>query len=176
MRLALMTPPKPHIALIAFGANVGEPAETFTQTLPLLEAAGLGRLLKASSLYETRALTLDGSVQPNYRNAVIAFETTLQPEDILKLLLNVERQLGRIRENEARWSPRAIDLDLLFVGDTVYHSESLTLPHPELHKRDFVLLPLTEIAPDFVHPIERVSIKSLQESLDTRGFERFVIS
>jgi 2-amino-4-hydroxy-6-hydroxymethyldihydropteridine diphosphokinase len=167
--------PQTQTALIAFGANLGNPGDTFTQTLALLSSSGMGQLIAASSLYETRALTIDGSTQPNYKNAAIALETSTSPEEVLQQLLNIERQLGRIRENEARWSARAIDLDLLFVGDTVCHSESLTLPHPELHKRDFVLLPLTEIAPDFIHPIEKVSISTLQGSLDARGFERFVI-
>jgi 2-amino-4-hydroxy-6-hydroxymethyldihydropteridine diphosphokinase len=167
--------PQTQTALIAFGANIGDPATTFTKAVTLIKEVQLGEIIATSSLYETRALTMDGSTQPNYKNAAIALETSLSPEEVLQQLLTIERTLGRMREHEARWSARAIDLDLLFVGDTVYRSESLTLPHPELHKRDFVLLPLSEIAPDLVHPIENASISELQASLDSRGYERFVI-
>lgn len=163
------------IAYIAFGANLGDPPSTLAAALPLLKEHGLGELLACSSLYQTKALTLDGSTQPNYVNAVFAFQTTLSPLHALQVLLKVERALGRSRDNEARWTPRAIDLDLLFVGDSIHQDGDLTLPHPELHKRDFVLVPLREIAPSFIHPVLRESIETLESTLQPRGFARFVL-
>ncbi len=164
------------IAYVAFGANLGDPPRTLKQALPLLKERGMGELLACSSLYQTKALTLDGSVQPHYVNAVFAFQTTLSPLEVLRILLEVERALGRTRDNEARWTPRAIDLDLLFLGTRVHQDENLTLPHPELHKRDFVLVPLREIAPSFIHPVLLESIATLESTLQQRGFERFVLS
>ena len=164
------------IAYVAFGANIGDPLSTLEQALPLLKERGLGELLSCSSLYQTKALTLDGSVQPNYVNAVFAFKTTLSPLQALQVLLEVERSLGRTRDNEARWTPRAIDLDLLFLGGSVHQDNDLTLPHPELHKRDFVLVPLREIAPSFIHPVLLESIETLESTLQQRGFERCVLA
>jgi 2-amino-4-hydroxy-6-hydroxymethyldihydropteridine diphosphokinase len=126
-------------------------------------------------LYETKALTLDGVPQPNYLNAVLSVSTTLEPQEILQQLLAVEQLLGRDRSPQKRWEPRSIDLDLLFVGELVESSAALTLPHPEIPHRDFVLQPLEEIAPDYVHPIVKRSIASLLEDLLQQGRERFVI-
>jgi 2-amino-4-hydroxy-6-hydroxymethyldihydropteridine diphosphokinase len=159
---------------VGYGANVGSPIATLAQATPLLEQA-LGPLVACSSFYETLALTLDGNPQSNYINAVLRFSTTLTPQAILEVLLSVERQLGRDRSCVPRWAPREIDLDLLFVGSLSEQSPPLVLPHPEIASRDFVLTPLAEIAPTFEHPSLHTTIAELDQTLEERGFERFVV-
>ena len=161
--------------LVAFGGNQGSPKDTFEAALVLL-ADHLGPPTNVSSLYETEPLTLHGEQQPTYLNCVARFESSLAPHAILTLLLNVEERMGRRRfEENERWMPRVIDLDLLFVADMSLQSEGLTLPHPELHKRDFVLVPLVEIAPEYTHPLLKVTALDLEKTLCARGFERFVL-
>ena len=161
-------------AFIAFGGNLGDPIKTLQAALPMLgDAVGDVELL--SSLYETKALTLNGSTQPNYINAVIAVSTTLGPEQVLAELLRIEKELGRDRSADKRWEPRTIDLDLLFVDDVCQKTDALTLPHPEISKRDFVLRPLLEIAPEFEHPVSKRSIAELYRLVEDEGLEQFVL-
>ena len=164
----------PQETYIAFGANEGDPAATLSSAIPLLEHE-LGRLISASHLYETRALTLDGEPQKNYINAALRFSSSLTPLEILDLLMRIELHLGRRRDSLPRWAPREIDLDLLFVGALTEQRQRLILPHPEIANRDFVLTPLEEIAPNLVHPVLGKTIKQLEQSLEERGFARFVI-
>lgn len=159
---------------VGFGANIGSPLSTLERAIPLLERT-LGAIVARSSLYETLALTLSGDSQSNYINAVLRFSTPLRPPSILEILLEVERQIGRDRRCTTRWAPREIDLDLLFVGDLTTHTDSISLPHPEIANRDFVLTPMAEIAPNFVHPQTGLTIAELNQSLETRGFKRFVV-
>ena len=163
-----------HTACIAFGSNLGDPLETLRRALPMIEEA-VGPLLKLSSLYETKALTLRGETHPNYVNAVLQVSTNLAPETILMELLRIEHELGRDRSPDKRWEPRTIDLDLLFVGSTVMSTPSLKLPHPEMAKRDFVIEPLAEIAGDFIHPILGESMTDLKAALLASDAERFVL-
>lgn len=163
------------IAYVAFGGNVGVPSETFSRALPLL-GERIGAISAVSSLYETKALTLDGAEQPNYINAVIELSTSRDAEEILRRLLAIERALGRDRSNERRWEPRAIDLDLLFLDDQILQTETLTLPHPEIVRRDFVLRPLAEIAPSFIHPVIGRPISEILRSAEELLLERFVLS
>jgi 2-amino-4-hydroxy-6-hydroxymethyldihydropteridine diphosphokinase len=159
---------------VAFGGNEGDPAEMLRRAVDLLQIP-LGPLKNASSIYETRALTMDGIEQPNYLNAVFEFSSALAPSDVLRILLDTEKTLGRQRLESRRWAPRPIDLDLLFAGHRIESNGFIALPHPELHKRDFVLTPLCEIAPDFVHPVLGKTIEELESTLDSRGLERFVV-
>lgn len=135
----------------------------------------VGAVVRISSLYETRALTLNGEVHPNYVNAVLEISTSLDPDAILQALLRVEHELGRDRSPDKRWEPRTIDLDLLFVGATVMNTSSLKLPHSEIAKRDFVVEPLAEIAGEFSHPVTGKTMTQLKESLLASGTERFVM-
>jgi len=159
---------------IAFGANEGNPTTTLWTAIPLLGAV-LGPLIARSSLYETRALTLNGEQQPNYLNAALKFRSPLSPIEIIDLLMSVEASLGRSRDSLPRWAPRVIDLDLLFVGELIEQRQRLILPHPEIAARDFVLTPLREIAANLVHPVVGKTIEQLESSLDERGIERFVL-
>jgi 2-amino-4-hydroxy-6-hydroxymethyldihydropteridine diphosphokinase len=135
----------------------------------------VGSVARLSSLYETKALTLNGQVHPNYVNAVLEVSTSLEPEAILHALLRIEHELGRDRSPDKRWEPRTIDLDLLFVGSTVVNTSSLKLPHSEIAKRDFVVEPLAEIAGEFAHPVLGKTMMQLKESLVQSGAERFVM-
>jgi 2-amino-4-hydroxy-6-hydroxymethyldihydropteridine diphosphokinase len=163
-----------HRTFIAFGGNLGDPIATLRRALPMLNEC-VGGIVRLSSLYETRALTLNGATQPNYVNAVVEARSWLEPESILRELLRIERELGRDRSPDKRWEPRTIDLDLLFVGNTVLTAPDLKLPHPEISQRDFVVTPLAEIAPDFTHPVLGKSMRELLEELVQVEADQFVV-
>ncbi len=117
----------------------------------------LGNVIAVSSLYETEPVGyLD---QPPFLNAVAAIETTLTPTDVVRRLLSIERAMGRRRT--FRNAPRTLDLDLLLYGDTILDTAEVVLPHPRMHERGFVLIPLAEIAPAVVHPVLRQPISDL---------------
>lgn len=116
---------------------------------------------KASSMYETKPWGLEE--QPEFINMAIEAETSLSPEELLRALKDIEKEMGR--KDTVRWGPRIIDLDILFYDDIVINMGHLQIPHPLLHKRDFVLLPLSEIAPDKVHPVLKKNIRQLKEEL-----------
>jgi 2-amino-4-hydroxy-6-hydroxymethyldihydropteridine diphosphokinase len=133
-------------AYVGLGSNLGDRLRNLQLAIARLDASRL-RVVGVSSVYETEALD---APPPNYLNAVCAVDTTLSAEALLALLLQVERALGR--ERTVQGAPREIDLDLLLHGDTVAKTPTLTLPHPRLTERAFVLTPLLEIAPAIVDP------------------------
>lgn len=135
-------------AFIGLGANLGEPALQLRAAVQALDALPQTRVVQVSAFYRSAAIGPAG--QPDYCNAVAAIETALSPEVLLEALQAIERAAGRVPGE--RWGPRVLDLDLLSHGDVVMRSERLTLPHPELAFRDFVLWPLVEIAPDLRLP------------------------
>ena len=130
------------IAAIALGANLGDRLETLKAAIARI--SDLGTIIKVSSVYETDPVGyLD---QPAFYNAALLLETILDPETIMQSLLAIEADLGRVRTFAN--APRAIDLDLLLYGDEIRDTPALTLPHPRMHERAFVLVPLAEIAPE----------------------------
>ena len=136
-------------AFIALGSNLGEREAMIRQALEALAALPQTELLRASSLYDTEPVgDMD---QPNFLNAVAQVDTDLAPRQLLWNLMLIERRLGRVRTR--RWGPRVIDLDLLLHGDEVLDQPDLTVPHPELIRRSFVLVPLVELDPLVVHPV-----------------------
>lgn len=153
-------------ALIGLGSNLGEREQYILQAAGLIEKQ-IGRVLKQSKIIETPALVLPeflNEATPSYLNAALLVSTALGAELILKELLAIEQALGRDRLKEKhRWMSRVIDLDLLAVENAVLNTKDLTLPHPELTKRLFVLQPLNEIASDWIHPVEQKSIHELYE-------------
>lgn len=138
------------VAFVGLGANLGDAAQTVREALQALDALPASRLLGASRLYRTRAWGVEA--QPDFINAVAMVQTALSPRELLDALLALERAHGRDRAQETRWGPRTLDLDLLVHGDAQIDEPGLRLPHPHLHERAFVLLPLAEIAPDAVVP------------------------
>jgi 2-amino-4-hydroxy-6-hydroxymethyldihydropteridine diphosphokinase len=134
-------------AFVALGSNLGERLTNLRRAVTLLGERPGVTVIRSSRVYETDPV---GPPQPDYLNAVIELDTDLSPHELLHALLDVERELGRIREE--RWGPRVIDLDLLSVDRQVVDDEALTLPHPRMHERGFVLVPLLELDPDPVLP------------------------
>ncbi|MGL5702811.1 MAG: 2-amino-4-hydroxy-6-hydroxymethyldihydropteridine diphosphokinase, partial [Cetobacterium sp.] len=103
-------------------------------------------------------------IQDNFLNACLEVQTLFTPQELLKALLNIELELGRVRE--IKWGPRVIDLDILLFNDMVIQDENLAIPHPWMCERSFVLDPLSEIAPNVIHPLERKYISTLKRDLD----------
>ena len=147
-------------AYVALGSNLGDREENLRNALKHLEANDV-RVVKVSTFIETEPYGVTD--QPGFVNAVCQVETKLEPLKLLRLLLNIELEMGRVRLR--RWGERNIDLDLLLYEDACVVSEELTLPHPDMQNRDFVLLPLAEIAGEVVHPIFKKTIKHLKEEL-----------
>lgn len=144
-------PGMPVRAYVGLGGNVGGAEETLCAAIRAFDALPSTRLVRASRLYRTPAW---GRVeQPDFVNAVAAVDTTLAPRALLEALLGIERAHGRERNADAeRWGPRTLDLDLLLYGDEEVDEPGLHVPHPHLHERAFVLVPLCEIAPEVVIP------------------------
>lgn len=138
-------------AYIGLGSNLDDPLRQVQTALTELAGVRQSRLLKASGLY--RSAPMGPAGQPDYINAVAALETTLAPDELLTQLQQLEARHQRVRKE--RWGPRSLDLDLLLYGDAVIDSEHLSVPHPGLTQRNFVLIPLCEIAPDLILPDNR---------------------
>ena len=135
-------------AFIALGANLGDPVATIRAAFEALNELPESRLLACSELYRTAPVGMTG--QPEFVNAAARIETTLAPEALLDALLAIEHRFGRIRAE--RNGPRTLDLDILLYDDLVIDTPRLTLPHPRLHLRAFVLYPLADLAPDLALP------------------------
>ncbi len=122
-------------------------------------------MLDLSPVYETEPVGKKD--QPWFLNAVGLIETTLEPLRLLDDILGIERKMGRKREN--KWGPRNIDLDILLYADLIMNSDRLTLPHPQMHKRKFVLLPLTRINPNLLHPLLKKNVTELLNECSDRS-------
>jgi len=143
-----------HIAFIGLGSNLEDPHSQLQRAFAALEELPATRLTARSSLYRSAPLDCpdlpDFQVQPDFVNAVAKIETDLTPQALLKALLHIEHQHGR--ERTYRNAPRTLDMDVLLYGDLQLREHGLTIPHPQMHRRAFVLQPLLEIAPDISIP------------------------
>jgi 2-amino-4-hydroxy-6-hydroxymethyldihydropteridine diphosphokinase len=146
---------------IGFGGNVGAVATNLQRALEEIARLPATRVVRVSSLYRTAPVGLVD--QPDYVNGVLEAETELDPADLLGELLDIERSLGRTRD--VRGGPRTVDLDLLLWEDRIIATPSLQVPHPRMHERGFVLVPLAEVAPGAVHPVEQKTVRELLEDL-----------
>jgi 2-amino-4-hydroxy-6-hydroxymethyldihydropteridine diphosphokinase len=151
-------------ALIGLGANLGNREGNLTCAWELLGQVPGVRTLCLSRFYETEAVTLTpDSEQPMYLNAVGLLETELMPEILLRAMTSIEQQLGRVRTE--RWGSRTIDLDLLLFGELELQTDALTIPHPRMTERRFVLEPAAEVAPEMRHPTHGKTISQLLTEL-----------
>jgi len=156
------------MAYVGLGSNLGDRMTMLQMAVRRLEP--LGRVTEVSSLYETEPVGY--LEQPPFLNAVVALDTALAPADLMDGLLGIERDLGRMRSFPN--APRTLDLDLLTVDDIILETPELTLPHPRLRERAFVLAPLAEIAPGLVHPGSGKTMLELLHTLpDQCGVEVF---
>ena len=145
-----------HTAYVALGSNLGDKEANLRKALELLEERGV-EVVKTSSFICTEPYGVTD--QPQFLNGVCEVRTSLVPLALLHTLLEIEQEMGRVRLRH--WGERNIDLDLLLYEDVVMDTPELILPHPDMQNRDFVLLPLAEIAPELVHPILQKSIEEL---------------
>lgn len=155
-------------ALIALGGNVGDSRAILDRAVSLFCDGAAVKLTRRSSDYRTPPWGL--KYQPPFINLCIAVETTLAPRDLLAHAQAVELRLGRDRAREKRWGPRTADIDLIAYDDLKVEEPDLTLPHPHLFERAFVLLPLAEIMPE--HNIEGRKVRDALAELDLSGIER----
>jgi 2-amino-4-hydroxy-6-hydroxymethyldihydropteridine diphosphokinase len=168
----------PQTTFIALGSNKEPRKESLKKAIADINRI-VGPVNQVSSLYHTKPLIPAGEDPGNYPeflNAVLKCSSILPAEDILKTLHQIESSLGRVRVEGRWWEPRTIDLDLLFVGQSVVSSNLITLPHPRIQERDFVLAPLAEIAPDYMHPAFQATVKQLLSALALSDFEPYIIS
>lgn len=138
-----------HKAYLSVGSNMGDRKKYLEDGIEALKAHPLIKQVKVSELIETGPY--GGVEQADFLNAAIGLETLMEPEDLLEALHNIENSAGR--ERILRWGPRTLDLDILFFDQLVYESDTLVIPHPDLHNREFVLKPLSTIAPNYRHPL-----------------------
>lgn len=157
-----------HHAYILLGTNLGNRLLYLQQAASYI-AQQVGEVSATSSIYETAAWGL--TEQPSFYNQVLVVKTDVEPENLMQQLLDIETQLGRIRT--IKFGPRTIDIDILLIDDLVNQSAILQLPHPALPQRKFALMPLAEVAPTLLHPVEKKTISQLlQACTDTLDVQK----
>ncbi len=148
-----------NLAYLSLGSNIGDRQEHLRDAIARLETKG--RIVSVSSIYETEPVEFTD--QAWFLNCVVALETKETPQQLIASILLIEQQMGRQRMQNK--GPRAIDIDILLFGDVILDSAQLTIPHPAMHERRFVLQPLAEIAPGTRHPVLRKTILELLQAL-----------
>ena len=154
---------------ILLGTNIGDRLANLKTACAKI-SIDCGTIADRSSIYETSPWGITD--QPSFLNMVIKVETKCAPEKVLKLLLFIEKEMGRIRER--KWGERLIDLDILYFNDEIIVKENLKIPHPELHNRRFTLIPLSDIAGDYRHPVFNVTNDQLLARCIDKGTVREV--
>lgn len=147
-----------NIVYLSIGSNLGDKKKNLELAINKIEILENTKVNKISSFLETEPF--GDIIQDNFLNACLEIETLYHCEEFLNLLLSIEEDMGRVRE--IKWGPRIIDLDILFFNDEIYQKNNLAVPHPYICERAFVLSPLSEIAPNFIHPLEKKTILQLE--------------
>ena len=155
-----------HTVFIALGTNLGKRKANLRAAIKALPPDVT--VLAESHVYETPPWGYED--QPAFLNMAVKAETEMEPEPLLKYLKQLEVELGR--EQNFRWGPRLIDLDILFYDDLVIDTPPLVIPHPRLHERAFVLVPLEDVAPEVVHPVLQRTVSELLTRIDRQGINR----
>ncbi|MDJ0600893.1 MAG: 2-amino-4-hydroxy-6-hydroxymethyldihydropteridine diphosphokinase [Crocosphaera sp.] len=154
---------------IALGSNLGDSLNILETTITLLSQHPSIELISHSPWYQTTPI---GPPQPDYLNGCAILETSLTPENLLETLLSIERKFGRIRRE--KWGPRTLDLDLLLYSDLILDTPHLKIPHPLMLERAFVLVPLSDIAATWVHPITKKTIQDHLNRLNYEGVKQLI--
>ncbi|AFY82856.1 2-amino-4-hydroxy-6-hydroxymethyldihydropteridine pyrophosphokinase [Oscillatoria acuminata PCC 6304] len=154
------------LAAIALGSNLGDSPRILSEAIAHLDSTPGISVQQTSRWYQTAAI---GPPQPDYLNGCALMQVQLTPHQLLERLLEIETQFGRIRRE--RWGPRTLDLDLLFYDDTIVATPTLEVPHPRMRERAFVLVPLAEVAPDWVDPVSGEAVRQLLQRLDISGVQ-----
>ena len=165
-----MTKDKGQTSAIALGSNLGDSRAILEEAISILAATPGITLLAKSSWYQTLAV---GPPQPDYINGCALVQVTFSPQVLLETLLAIEAQKGRIRTE--RWGARSLDLDLLLYDHLILDTPTLTIPHPRMRERAFVLVPLAEIAPNWIDPVIGKAIAELVKAVDCTGVRKLVI-
>lgn len=151
-----------NVAYLCLGGNLGQREENLKGAVSQLSRYA-GKIIRVSKVYETEAWGV--SDQPPYLNLCLQLETELSASELMHLALDIEKKSGRRRVEANQYAPRTLDIDILFYNSETIHTEDLIIPHPRLHSRKFVLLPLNDIAPDFVHPVLNKTVSGLLNEL-----------
>lgn len=151
----------PHIAYIATGSNLGSPDQNCLQAAERLGEHPDIDIITRSCLYQSEPY--GKTDQSAFVNSVIKVNTSLTPENLLDACLSIEQDMGRVRKE--KWGPRVIDLDILFYDESIIKQGGLDIPHPGIPERSFVLMPMNEIAPDFMHPVLKKTINTLLQEI-----------
>jgi 2-amino-4-hydroxy-6-hydroxymethyldihydropteridine diphosphokinase len=158
-----------HIAYIGIGSNIGNKVRHCEKAVAEILKANRHKLLAQSSLFKTQPIGYTS--QDWFVNGVIKIETELEPLDLLRKLKAIESRMGPAKT--VRWGPRMIDLDILFYDEEEITTEEVQIPHPSLHERQFVLIPLAEIDRDLIHPVLKKTVRELLEALkEDQGVEK----
>jgi 2-amino-4-hydroxy-6-hydroxymethyldihydropteridine diphosphokinase len=156
-----------HVVYIALGSNLGTRKESLREAINALPPQVVVR--QTSPIYETAPWGLTN--QPAFLNMVVKGETSLDPLELLKHLKQIETRMGRVPA--VRWGPRKIDMDILLYEDLVFDSPALTIPHPHMPERGFVLVPLADLAEDYRHPVLHKTIRELLSTVDITGVKKY---
>lgn len=152
------------IVYLCLGSNSGDSFKLIEQAVSFLNLSEDIKLIRTSALYETEPWGVKD--QNWFLNIAVEIKTNLPANDLLMKLQNIEKTLGRNREKERRWGERPIDIDIIFYDSKILNTPVLTVPHPHMHERAFVLVPLLELIPDFVHPLLHKTVSQLYDDLE----------